>query len=110
MNFNLNFVKKKIYLSSKLVPWEHEQFSSKSQTYKEKKILAATLSGTRSPVTNIFNRTNLIDNSADKPILKRNIKFLAESLLAFLFDYDIKVIMQYNLSELHYIQRRRESP
>lgn len=84
MNFNLNFIKKKIYLSAKTVPWEHEQFS-------KKKILAATLSSNRVPINNIFNRTNIIDNHIDKPKLKRNIKFLAESLLAFLFDYDIKV-------------------
>ena len=45
----------------------------------------------KTPVTNIFNRTNINDNQINKPILKRNIKFLAESLLAFLFDYDIKV-------------------
>ena len=94
MNFNLNFVKKKIYLSAKVIPWEHEQFS-------KKKILAATLSGTKTPVNNIFNRTNVIDNQINKPILKRNIKFLAESLLAFLFDYDIKVYFLSLIEELH---------
>ena len=45
----------------------------------------------KTPVTNIFNRTNIFDNQIQKPNLKKNIKFLAESLLAFLFDYDIKV-------------------
>ena len=93
MNFNLNFIKKKIYLSAKVVPWEHEQFSSNYTIYIEKKILAATLSGMKTPITNIFNRTNIIDNQIDMHILKRNIKFIAESLLAFLFDYDIKVSM-----------------
>jgi hypothetical protein len=37
MNFNLNFMKKKIYLSAKVVPWEHEQFSSNSTINQKKK-------------------------------------------------------------------------
>jgi len=39
----------------------------------------------------MFNRTSFLDTTIDKLVLKKNIKFLAESLLAFLFDYDIKV-------------------
>jgi len=34
MNVNLNYVRKKIYLQNKNVPWEHEQFSSKIIIYK----------------------------------------------------------------------------
>jgi hypothetical protein len=29
MNFNLIYDKKKVFLSNKYVPWEHEQFSKK---------------------------------------------------------------------------------
>jgi hypothetical protein len=83
MNFTLNYVKKKVYLSSSVVPWEHEQFS-------KKKILAATLSGKNTPAINNFNRTLITDTQLDKLTLKRNIKFLSETLLAFLFDYDIR--------------------
>jgi hypothetical protein len=83
MNFTLNYVKKKVYLSNTVVPWEHEQFS-------KKKILAATLSGKDTPSTHNFNRTLITDTNLDKFTLKRNIKFLAETLLAFLFDYDIR--------------------
>jgi hypothetical protein len=83
MNFNLNYNKKKVFLTENFVPWEHEQFS-------KKKILAGTLSGRQSPSLNNFNRTIISDTYVNKVTLKRNIKFLSESLLAFLFDYDIR--------------------
>jgi hypothetical protein len=83
MNFNLNYTKKKIFLSNTVVPWEHEQFS-------KKKILAGTLSSRENPIVDLFNRTLITDSNVDMSKLKRNIKFLAESLLAFLFDYDIR--------------------
>lgn len=83
MNFTLNYIKKKVFLSNTVVPWEHEQFS-------KKKILSATLSGLSTPAVNNFNRTLITDNLLDKLTLKRNIKFLSETLLAFLFDYDIR--------------------
>jgi len=83
MNFNLNYIKKKVFLTNKIVPWEHEQFS-------KKKILSSTISGTKIPSVNNFNKTLLIDNNVDFVNLKKNTKFLAESFLSFLFDYDIK--------------------
>jgi hypothetical protein len=83
MNFGLTYNKKKVYLTEDTVPWEHEQFS-------KKKILAGTLAGKESASFDIFNRTLFSDITIDKQILKRNIKFLSESLLAFLFDYDIR--------------------
>jgi hypothetical protein len=83
MNFDLNYNKKKVYLTESVVPWEHEQFS-------KKKILSGTLSGLEAASYGNFNRTLLNDISIDKNILKRNIKFLSESLLAFIFDYDIR--------------------
>jgi hypothetical protein len=83
MDFNIEYIKKKVYLTNKVVPWEHEQFS-------KKKILAATLSGLETPNNHNFNRTLITDNQISKQNLKRNIKFLSESLLAFLFDYDIR--------------------
>lgn len=83
MNFTINYFKKKVFLTNKVVPWEHEQFS-------KKKILSATISGSRNPMVNNFNRTLLIDNEVDLTNIKKNTKFLAESFLSFLFDYDIK--------------------
>jgi hypothetical protein len=83
MNFDLNFNKKKVYLTETTVPWEHEQFS-------KKKILAGSLSGKESASFDNFNRTLFNDIAIDKHVLKRNIKFLSESLLAYLFDYDIR--------------------
>lgn len=83
MNINLNYIKKKIFLTNTVVPWEHEQFS-------KKKILAGTLSSKESPAVDLFNRTLITDTNVDMLRLKRNTKFLAESLLAFLFDYDIR--------------------
>lgn len=83
MDFNINYVKKKVFLTNKVVPWEHEQFS-------KKKVLSGTISGRKLPTVNNFNKTLLHDNSIDMGNLKRNTKFLAESLLSFLFDYNIK--------------------
>lgn len=83
MEFNLNYIKKKVFLTNNIVPWEHEQFS-------KKKILSGTISGKKNPTVNNFNKTLLHDNSIDISNLKQNTKFLAESLLSFLFDYDIK--------------------
>ena len=83
MEFDVNYIKKKVFLTNKVVPWEHEQFS-------KKKILSGTISGKKVPIVNNFNKTLLTDNSISMPNLKKNTKFLAESLLSFLFDYDIK--------------------
>ena len=82
MNVNLTYIKKKIFLTNKYVPWEHEQFS-------KKKIISGTLSSIKDPIDSDFNRTVLTDITVDKEILQRNIKFVAESVLAFLFDYNI---------------------
>ena len=114
MNFNLNYVKKKVYLTNKFIPWEHEQFS-------KKKILSATISGLKNPPVNNFNRTLLIDNQIDFPNVKKNTKFLAESLLSCLFDYDIKnftifkddenLIDELNLETLlNYLKKISRSP
>ena len=75
----LNYEKKKIYLSNVYVPWQHEQFS-------KKKILSATLSSKKSINTdNNFNRVLINDNELNKKTLIKNIKFIAESILTFLF-------------------------
>lgn len=82
MNIDLEYNKKKIFLTNKVVPWEHEQFS-------KKKILSATLSSKKDPFLHDFNRTLMTDITMNTTILKRNIKFITESLLSFLFDYNI---------------------
>ena len=81
MGIELNYVKKKIFLTEDFVPWEHEQFS-------KRKIISATLSNLDIPYENIFTRNLLTDVDMNLNRVKLNIKFLAESLLKFLFDFD----------------------
>ena len=75
-------MKKKVYLSNDNVPWEHEEFS-------KKKIIAGTISTLAKPFESCFNRTIMTDIVLDKQVLMKNIKFIAESLLAFMFDYNV---------------------
>ena len=81
MNINLNYIKKKVFLTEDFVPWEHEQFS-------KRKIISATLSTLSEPPENIFTRNLLTDVDMNLKNVNKNIKFIAESLLKFLFDYD----------------------
>ena len=81
MNINLNYIKKKVFLSEDFVPWEHEQFS-------KRKIISATLSTLNTPPENVFTRNLFTDIDMDLNIVSKNIKFIVESLLEFLFDYD----------------------
>ena len=81
MDINLNYIKKKVFLSEDFVPWEHEQFS-------KKKIISATLSTLNSPPENIFTRNLFTDIEIDLNVVSKNIKFIVESLIQFLFDYD----------------------
>ena len=81
MGIELNYVKKKVFLTEDFVPWEHEQFS-------KRKIISATLSNMESPYDNIFTRNLLTDVDMNLDRVKLNIKFIAESLLKFLFDFD----------------------
>ena len=81
MGIELNYVKKKVFLTEDFVPWEHEQFS-------KRKIISATLSNMETPHDNIFTRNLLTDVDMNLDRVKLNIKFIAESLLKFLFDFD----------------------
>ena len=81
MDINLNYIKKKVFLSEDFVPWEHEQFS-------KKKIISATLSTLMAPPEDIFTRNLFTDVDMDLNVVSKNIKFIVESLLEFLFDYD----------------------
>ena len=54
MNINLNYIKKKVFLTEDFVPWEHEQFS-------KRKIISATLSTLSEPPENIFTRSLFTD-------------------------------------------------
>ena len=81
MGIELNYVKKKVFLAENFVPWEHEQFS-------KRKIISATLSSLEAPYENIFTRNLLTDVDMNLERVQKNIKFIAESLLKFLFDYD----------------------
>ena len=78
MNINLNYIKKKVFLTEDFVPWEHEQFS-------KRKIISATLSTLSEPPENIFTRNLLTDVDMNLKNVNKNIKFIAESLLKFLF-------------------------
>ena len=114
MGLNLTYVRKKVFLGEEYVPWEHEQFS-------KKKILAATLSTKRECSGSNFNRTLMVDNRLNKEKLIQNIKFLVESILEFLFDYNIskypllqnddKLIDELHINNLiEYVQRISRSP
>lgn len=81
MNITLNYIKKKVFLTDNYVPWEHEQFS-------KRKIISATLSTLNAPPENIFTRNLFTDVDMNLKVVKKNIKFIIESLLKFLFDYD----------------------
>ena len=81
LKIELNYVKKKVFLTEDFVPWEHEQFS-------KRKIISATLSNLDTPYENIFTRNLLTDVDMNLDRVKLNIKFIAESLLKFLFDFD----------------------
>ena len=79
--YNIFNLKKKVFLTEDFVPWEHEQFS-------KRKIISATLSNLDTPYENIFTRNLLTDVDMNLDRVKLNIKFIAESLLKFLFDFD----------------------
>jgi len=81
MGINLNYIKKKVFLSEDFVPWEHEQFS-------KRKIISATLSTLKAPPEGIFTRNLFTDTDMDLNTVSKNIKFIVEALLDFLFDYD----------------------
>jgi hypothetical protein len=81
MNIDLHYNKKKVFLSEKIVPWEHEQFS-------KKKILTSTLSGRKTPVESLFDAKPVIDTKLDEKTLKKNIKYIIESLFSILFEVD----------------------
>ena len=79
MSIDLTYKKKKVFLSEKLVPWEHEQFS-------KKKILTSTISGRGEVSNGIFNSKIVMDTEVNKTTLKNVIKLIVESLFSILFD------------------------
>ena len=81
MNINLTYIKKKIFLAEDYVPWEHEQFS-------KAKLISGTLSTLDAPPEDIFSRNLFTDVEMNIDSVAKNIKFIVESLLEFLFDYD----------------------
>jgi len=79
MEINLQYKKKKVFLSEKNVPWEHEQYS-------KKKVLTSTISGRSEVSTNMFDSRFILDTEVDKKSLKKSIKFIVGSLFGILFD------------------------
>lgn len=79
MDINLDFKKKKVFLSENLVPWEHEQYS-------KKKILTSTISSRKEPIQNIFSAKPISDVDINKKSLKKSVKFVVESLFSILFE------------------------
>jgi len=79
MEINLNYKKKKVFLSEKTVPWQHEQYS-------KKKILTSTLSGREESNSNLFNSRIILDKEINIESLKKGIKLVTESLFSILFD------------------------
>lgn len=82
-------VHRKINISNPTVYWQHEQFS-------RKRVVAATLSASRTPQTvwenggSIFDGGNNVDQAVDLRVLERNIKFIVEALAKHI--YQIKPV------------------
>ena len=74
MGIELNYVKKKVFLTEDFVPWEHEQFS-------KRKIISATLSNLDTPYENIFTRNLLTDVDMNLDRVKLNINIHNGDLL-----------------------------
>jgi len=85
MNIPLEFVHKKINISSNDVYWEHEQFS-------RKRIAAATLSHFPTAFDSPFHKSDVFDGRSrvNVTILERNIKFVAESLAKYIYEVSNK--------------------
>lgn len=81
MSIDLHYNKKKVFLSEKIVPWEHEQYS-------KKKILTSTLSGRNKSVESLFDVKPVLDTEINTKALKKNIKYIIESLFSILFDIE----------------------
>jgi len=82
LNIPLEFVHKKINISNPDIDWEHELFS-------RKKVSAATLSHLDHPTSPLLVRSNIFDvrSKVNATILKRNIKFIAESIAKYIYGF-----------------------
>jgi hypothetical protein len=78
MKINLEFIFKNIDISNPEISWEHQIISY------NKKIPTATLSGRKTPAPQL-SRTSSLDFSINSDLLKRNIKFIAESLSQYIY-------------------------
>jgi len=79
MQIDLQFIEKKV---EREYVWEHEVFSKKG-------ILSATISTQSTPASSMLTKTSALDvTSPNLDQLKKNIKFISESLARHIYDID----------------------
>ena len=78
-NISLQFNKKKVNMADPFTPWQHE-------TFAKNKIVSATISHMSASKNSIIDHSSLSDTSLDFAILQRNIKFIGEILVKFLYN------------------------
>jgi hypothetical protein len=77
--FPLEYSKKKINIADPFIPWQHENFS-------RRRVIGATLSSRETSYVKLLDHSSIFDRTLDPTILKRNIRFIAETLVRFLYD------------------------
>lgn len=78
--FPLTYQKKKINIADPFVPWQHENFS-------RRRVIGATLSNRETPYTKLIDHGSIFDVALNVTTLERNIRFITETLIRFLYDY-----------------------
>lgn len=77
-NINLQYNKKKVNMAEPFTPWQHE-------TFAKNKIASATLSHFANSKTSIIDHSQLSDSEMNIEVVQRNIKYIGESLVKFLY-------------------------
>jgi hypothetical protein len=79
-DFPLEYSKKKINIADPFVPWQHENFS-------RRRVIGTTLSSRDTSNTKLLDHSSIFDRELNKSVLERNIRFITETLIRFLYDY-----------------------
>ena len=84
-NISLQYNKKKVNMAEPFTPWQHESFA-------KNKIVSASLSHFANSKNGIVDHSQISDTQVDIDILQRNIKFIGESLVKFLYNLSETVL------------------
>ena len=74
----LKYNKKKVNMADPFTPWQHEAFT-------KNKIVSATLSHFSNSKASIVDHSSLLDTSLNLETLSKNLKFVTEALVKFLY-------------------------